>query len=492
MDLNTSLWDVTEGLGVAVSLQSFAARALLGSVVAVVLATVAVRFGWVRSSRARRTLILAPIIAALAAVAACTAPGSTFLPALVVSSAGGQPFEIFGEGFTVRRLEWLLVGYIAVATFLLLRRAVGHWAIHRYVACARRSTAPEPSAIVRRIATKLGIAAPPLLLVDRCPGGAFTAGARHPVVAIDPVLLDELDRGEFEGLVAHELAHIARRDVLANSVIGIIRDLTFFIPPLTLAGRWLRLDQEHAADDLASEATRRPAALASSILKVWEGSQGNGRRQYAAMACATMVPAGALASADGAMPSSIASRGLRWPGAAGGARQIAERVVRLIQRGAPLSRRRQRVELVLAMTAVMIATAVTVVLPAQVHGELLLAQWKRPPVQPVESPALDTFRVLAVDAQPLMATATGVVAPDTSQAQACRECLTMESAAEWRAQTLPALPPRASGWQAGGRIWEEAAEGGPTPLSAQALWGVDLSPAASATAGSRVGIFLVR
>ncbi len=490
MDLKTSLWDVTEGLGVAVSLQSFAARALLGSVVAVVLATIAVQFGWVRSSRARRTLILAPIIAALAAVAACTAPGSTFLPALVVSSAGGQPFEIFGEGFTVRRLEWLLVGYIAVASFLLLRRAVGHWGIHRYVACARRSTDPQLSAVVRRIATKLGIAAPPLLLVARCPGGAFTAGVKKPVVAVDPELLSELDPREFEGLVAHELAHIARRDVLANTVIGIIRDLTFFIPPLTLAARWLRLDQEHAADDLASDATRRPAALASSILKVWEGSQDSGRRQYAAMACATMVPAGALTAV---MPSVAGPRRLGWRlMSSEGARQIAERVVRLIQRGAPLSRRRQRAELVLATAAVMLATAVTVVLPAQVHGELLLAQWQRPPAQPVESPALDTFRVLAADAEPLMATAAGVVADHSVALESCADCLMLESAAEWRTQTLPTSPARAPGWQAGGRIWKDAPEGEPTPLSAQALWGVDLSPAPSSSAGSRVGIFLVR
>lgn len=492
MDLKTSFWDVTEGLGVAVSLQSFAARALLGSLVAAGLAALAARCGWVRSGRARRTLILAPVIAALSAALACTTPGSTFLPALVVSSANGQPFEVFGEGFTVRRLEWLLVGYVAVVTFLLLRRAASYWAIHRYVAGATVSTDPGLGAIVRRVSTKLGIEAPRLLLVENCPGGAFTVGVGRPIVAVDPALIDALDQREFEGLVAHELAHIARRDVLTNTAIGVIRDLTFFIPPLNLAGRWLRHDQEHSADDLASEATGRPAALASSILKVWEGAQRPVGRQHVAMACATMVPAGAWASSGGLpVPAEISQRLTRQGPLSGGARQIAERVVRLIDRAAPLTRRRQRMELALAMTAVVVATAVTVILPGQVHGELLLAQWKRPPAQPVESPALTTFRVLAADPAVQAATDGPVARPRAAQIDDCGECVVLESTAEWRTQTSPTLPARAPGWHAGGRIWETPEEGAPTPASARALWGVDLSPDADAGAGSRVGIFVV-
>src|SRR5690606_36400304 len=119
----------------------------------------------------------------------------------------------------------------------------------------------------------------------------------------------------------------------------------FFVPPLNLAYRWLRHEQEHSADDLASESTGRPAALASSILKVWEGRAVAGRRQIAAMACATMTPATA-------MPIGL----LRQPSLRGGARQIAERVVRLIERAGPLSLRRQRAEMALAMGAVMLAT----------------------------------------------------------------------------------------------------------------------------------------
>ena len=72
----------------------------------------------------------------------------------------------------------------------------------------------------------------------------------HPDAKCVLDLVEQLDTRELEGLLAHELAHIARRDVPLNVAIGVIRDLTFFVPPLHLAARWLRQEQEHAADDL--------------------------------------------------------------------------------------------------------------------------------------------------------------------------------------------------------------------------------------------------
>ncbi|HUG86493.1 MAG TPA: M56 family metallopeptidase [Euzebya sp.] len=480
MEAAVDLPDLVEGLGVSLSLQSFAARALLGSVVAALLAGFAARSGWVRSGRARRTLVLAPVVAAIVAAIACTTPGSTFLPALLVSADTGQTLEVFGGTLIVRRLEWLLVAYVATATFLLLRRGIGHLAINRYVRGASRSTDTTLNSIVRRISSKLGIQAPPLLLVRRCPGGAFTSGLRHPVVVLDPALVGELDDRELEGLIAHELAHIARRDVALNTVVGVVRDLTFFIPPLNLACRWLRHEQEHSADDLASDSTGRPAALASSILKVWEGSAKYGRYQPAAMACATMTPMTPMTAG----PVTVRLPVLQGPGLRGGAKQIAERVVRLIERGAPLTLRRQRVELALAMGAVMLATGVTVVLPAQVDAELLLAQWSRPPDRPVESPAMAAFRA-TVPEQTALAAAVVEAGSRPLPNESCDACLQLESGADWRNQTMPRLQARAPGWQDGGRIWQAAPQGSvPTPPSARTLWGVD-------SEAGRLGFFLV-
>lgn len=488
----SSLWSLTDGLGVSVSMQSFAVRALLGSVVAAVLAALAARYGWLKSGRARRTMILAPVVAAAAAAVASMAPGSTFLPDVVVRAAAGEPVEILGAEVNIKRLGWVLVVYVAIASFLLVRRAVGYWTIGRYVAAATPCDDPAIKVIVRRLSSKLGIGAPQVLVLRRCPGGAFTSGVRRPLVALDADLLCGLDDRELEGLIAHELAHIARRDVLMNTVVGVIRDLTFFVPPLNLAGRWLRHEQEQSADDLASDSTGRPAALASSILKVWQGSTETRRPQLAAMACATMVPptawplAAGIAGRTAGVPGRMLRNGsFRRGPMRGGAQHIAERVARLIDRGAPLSLRRQRVELTLAMAVVVLATAVTVVLPSQFQSELMLAQWARPPIQPVESPAMASFRTLAPVVPPVEVDHPARTGGATAAIESCVDCVLLESGAEWRAQVSPTLPDRAPGWQGGGRPWADAPQGDPSPTSAQTLWGVDSS-------NGRLGFFLVQ
>ena len=469
------LRDVTDGLGLLLSTQSFAARALIGSLVAAALAAAAVRLGWLKSRRARRGLVLAPIATAVAAAVASA--GDAFLPPLVVATTGaGESWEFFGQEYRVLQLEWLLIAYVAVASFLLLRRGLSHLAIRMYVRGAVPCDDPAVIASVRRIASKLGLTSPSLLLIPDCPGGAFTTGLRHPVVCVDPDLVEQLDTRELEGLLAHELAHIARRDVPLNVAIGVIRDLTFFVPPLHLAARWLRQEQEHAADDLASDSTGRPAALASSILKVWEGASRRGVTVVASMACATMVPAPLP------VPAGMPARILRQGGLRGGAKQIAARVVRLIEGEARATRTRERIEL-LALAVVLTAlTAVTVVLPAQLaDSSLLLGQWSRPVARPVESPALQTFRTLTITET----TAFGTSVARPARAATCVDCLTVESTADWRRGVAPAAPVRTAGWAHGGYVWEDGSPVLVTAPRAEPLWGVDART-------TRVGVFVVR
>lgn len=478
------LLDVAEGLGLLLSGQSFAARALLGSMLAALLAAIVGHYALIRSPRARRVLHLGPLITA--AVAGILSVGDDFLPQLVVATAdAGRELEVFGADFGIRTLNTLLLIYAVVVSLLLLRRVVGHLLMAAHV---RRATPVEDPAVLaaaRRIACKLGIEAPPVLLMSRCPGGAFTTGIRRPIVAIDPQLLEDLDVRELEGLLAHEMAHIARRDVPLNVAAGLMRDTLFFLPPLYPACRWLRNTQEHAADDLASESTGRPGALASSIMKVWEGARrrAGGGGVAASMACATMVPPRVRLAAGGPpIPAGTPGRMLQQARMSGAAREIAERIVRLIER-TPLTRRRQRVELAATGLALSVALVATVTLPSMMTTDLLVGQMGRPATSPVEAPAFATFRALSP--QPAEVT---VLRPPVAQSPVavCDDCLLLESNANWRQGTVPTVPARAHGWAMEGFIWDdvESTGRGPAARSATALWGVD-------SESSRLGFFLV-
>jgi hypothetical protein len=125
-------------------------------------------------------------------------------------------------------------------------------------------------------------------VVGSCDGGAYVIGRRHPVIVLDGELLSRLDDDELEGVLAHELAHVRRRDNFVAGLLGTVRDLAFFVPGIGWAVRQLHRERELAADQVAVSATRRPGALASGLLKVLEG---NADRRTA---CAAFAPHGSL------------------------------------------------------------------------------------------------------------------------------------------------------------------------------------------------------
>lgn len=466
--------------------ESFAVRALLGSLAAAALAAGLVGTGLVRSSRARRLLLLAPVLTA--AAAAVGSIGEVYLPQLLVTSgagtAAGALLEVFGEQgvlTTAAGLDLLVLLYGGVVATLLSRRLLGVAAVWRTL---RPSVEADPdSAIVREtraLASIMGVPTPRVHLLARCPGGAFTTGTRAPVVAIDPKLLDTLDDQELEGLLAHELAHIARRDTLLGAVVGAFRDVAFFLPPLHLAARWLQREQEESADELATEYTGRPVALASSILKVWDCSRD---RRRLATVCAA-VP-GRLA-----LPSGVLAGGI-----AGGAgmKVITARVERLIARLPAPGRLRRWSELALAAGVLAAGMTAALTVPSWIAtdlnaGSLSFLYLGAPPATPVESPAFTTFRALTPDRAPAAAGAeTAAPSGFGLTADPVAGCPCVESQAQLRTGEPVAsrsMPSRLA-WSSGRPAWEmiEPARGG-TLQTARPLWRITES-------GTQVGFFLV-
>jgi Zn-dependent protease with chaperone function len=281
-------------LGVLLSfpVESVAVRAVLATVGAVVLVRLLLRTGGLTSPRARVATALAPA-AALVAVVLVT--GTTLrLPTLMLPAQGVDALPIpVRDGYLhfAPIAAPLLVGsWALVALVRLVRRGRG-WLGARAaagLALARGSAPPEVRALARRVAAALEVTTPRVAVVEGCPGGAFVAGVRRPVVVLSATLVERLDADELEGVLAHELAHVKRRDNLVATALGALRDVTFFVPGGGWAVRQLHRERELAADQIAVTATGRPGALASGLLKVLEA----GPRE--ADPCAAFAPAGGL------------------------------------------------------------------------------------------------------------------------------------------------------------------------------------------------------
>jgi beta-lactamase regulating signal transducer with metallopeptidase domain len=482
---------VAEGIFLHLMTQSFAVRALLGSLAAAGLVSLAVRGGLIRSSQARRLLVLAPVLTA--AGAAFASVGESFLPQLTIATSRATPadrlLDVVGVAVSQRELSVLFVVYALVTALLLARRLLGIVAARRLLAQSTPAAEPRLAAIVADLAARMRIRAPRLVLLASCPGGAFTIGTRRPVVAVDPMLLDALDDRELEGLIAHELAHIRRRDTLLGLTVGVVRDLAFFLPPLHLAARWLRSEQEESADDLAATHTHRPVALASSILKVWDCSQGS---PVPRVACAATGPL-RLAPVDAPLLERNHPANLRLARSASETtKALAARVERLIGAEPVLSPLRCRAEVALAASVLLLAMSAAVVVPSylavdrQVDG-LSFGYLLPPSDGPVESPAFATFRALTPRSSVASQGGHRAVRPPvtaydlTAGIGVPMPCPCVETPAQLSQRIGASEPARVHSWAADGYAPYEYRR---TDVAARELWTLSDS-------GPQVGVFLV-
>ncbi|ETK36290.1 zinc metalloprotease HtpX [Microbispora sp. ATCC PTA-5024] len=165
--------------------------------------------------------------------------------------------------------------------------------------------APELHGIIDRLSALGGMPKPRVAIADSDIPNAFATGRnqKNAVVCVTTGILRRLDAQELEGVIAHELSHVAHRDVAVMTIasfLGIVAGLmTRFALYSGLAGggrrdnnngppigliiflvsglvycvsflltRALSRYRELAADRAGALLTQRPSALASALTKV--------------------------------------------------------------------------------------------------------------------------------------------------------------------------------------------------------------------------------
>ncbi|MDP2744726.1 MAG: M56 family metallopeptidase [Dehalococcoidia bacterium] len=153
---------------------------------------------------------------------------------------------------------------------------------------------PGLHAALAEVSQKMGRPAPPVLVADRQAPAVYVAGAANPTLVISSHLLEALDGDELRGVLAHELAHLRRRDSWWGWALLVIRVLMFYNPVALLVSRQLVQDNEQACDDVAVSATGQPLAFAAGLIKAFQaekpespakaqGRSGNLRSRASAM-----------------------------------------------------------------------------------------------------------------------------------------------------------------------------------------------------------------
>lgn len=191
----------------------------------------------------------------------------------------------------------ILLAYLGGLLMVGGRLVVGLFMLHRWTRAARDVTCPEWQAALDRVRWSAGDPEAIRLMVSDLVKSPLSWGWLRPVILIDPDTLDEPE--DAEAILAHEVAHIARRDWLSLMLARVAATLFWFNPLVWLLEREIVQQAEEAAD---LEAARRvdPARYAETLLS-WARFNG-------------MVPANSIAptsSALGRRVRAVLDRGTR-------------------------------------------------------------------------------------------------------------------------------------------------------------------------------------
>ncbi|HEY3375395.1 MAG TPA: M56 family metallopeptidase [Candidatus Aquicultor sp.] len=175
----------------------------------------------------------------------------------------GNPQQLL---FTVTLAALILAVIRAATVIVLARRAAQRY--HIKAVCVPK---------LRTVLEELNAESFDVRVSEESNVVAFTYGVLKPVMCLSGGVIEVLSTEELSALVAHEIAHIKRRDNLAIFVALFVRD---FLWPLPVSHHLLSIfihEKEFAADDFAVSITGKPVELASAIVSVSKAARSHKR-----------------------------------------------------------------------------------------------------------------------------------------------------------------------------------------------------------------------
>lgn len=207
--------------------------------------------------------------------ACCAALGlCVAVPLVQVATALLQPGRPVNAGIDSAALPWsvalaaalplVVTAWSLGAALMAARLVAGFVWVERLR--ARACTVPAHwQATLDGLAARVGAPVGVLLQGVERLASPITVGWWRPVVLVPAALLTQMPAPLLEALLAHELAHIARRDYLVNLLQSVIETLLFFHPVVWWLSARLRAERELVADELAGGAIDDPRRLATAL-----------------------------------------------------------------------------------------------------------------------------------------------------------------------------------------------------------------------------------
>jgi bla regulator protein blaR1 len=163
----------------------------------------------------------------------------------------------------------MALGAWALGVCLLLAGYVrSHFLLRRRLKARPRVVGGTLHSQLRALAAEAGFLEDVRLTCSSRVPVPLALGVRRPEICVPPKALAGLTHEQQEGMLAHELAHLARRDPLWLVVSHVLSCVFFFQPLNWVARRRLREISEMLSDEWAVRRTGRPLSLAGCLAEV--------------------------------------------------------------------------------------------------------------------------------------------------------------------------------------------------------------------------------
>ena len=172
----------------------------------------------------------------------------------------------------VRTLVWAaILAWISIAGGVLTLSSLRLWIFLRRVKKATLPSSPSLDDLVESVSNRIGLRRKVRIRTVDAAIGPAVVGLIRPTILLPKVIVDGKTDRELEPLLAHELIHVRRGDLVWAMLQGVSVSLWWFNPLVWLAERLLTREAERSCDEETIAGLGcSPAMYARSLLDVME------------------------------------------------------------------------------------------------------------------------------------------------------------------------------------------------------------------------------
>jgi beta-lactamase regulating signal transducer with metallopeptidase domain len=180
------------------------------------------------------------------------------------------PFPLASHALSIDWMSYAVLAWFA-GVYMFSLRTLGGWML--LMRLRRQRAEPIAGDLLKTclaLQRRLGVARAVRYVCSRVAESPAVFGCLRPVVVLPLSALAGLSPWQVEAIIAHELAHVKRWDLLVNAFQIATETLLFYHPAVWWVNRVIRNEREHCCDDIAVEACGNAHDYARALAQLEE------------------------------------------------------------------------------------------------------------------------------------------------------------------------------------------------------------------------------